>query len=126
MVFSSSLLENAVAELMEEGIVNKHAKRALGIYRERRSVMSKYLDQYLKEKADYQRPEGGLAFWLRFKKPIDTIAFSELLLKHGVQVISTERFSFNGKPLNALRLGYAALDEAELERGIQIIASLIP
>ncbi|WP_342332247.1 PLP-dependent aminotransferase family protein [Pedobacter sp. FW305-3-2-15-E-R2A2] len=120
------VMENAVAELMEEGIVNKHAKRALGIYRERRSVMSKYLDQYLKEKADYQLPEGGLAFWLRFKKPVDTVAFSELLLKHGVQVISTERFSFNGKALNALRLGYAALDEAELERGIQIIASLIP
>ncbi|SHG39210.1 GntR family transcriptional regulator / MocR family aminotransferase [Pedobacter caeni] len=120
------VMENAVAELMEEGIVNKHAKRALGIYRERRAVMSKYLDQYLKGKADYQLPEGGLAFWLKFKQPIDTIAFSESLLRHGVQVISTERFSFNGKPVNALRLGYAALDEEELERGIQIIASLIP
>ncbi|MNQ96564.1 2-aminoadipate transaminase [compost metagenome] len=88
--------------------------------------MSKYLDKYLKEKADYQLPEGGLAFWLKFKTPVDTVALSESLLKHGVQVISTERFSFNGKALNALRLGYADLDEEELERGIQIIASLIP
>ncbi|WP_083252118.1 PLP-dependent aminotransferase family protein [Pedobacter steynii] len=120
------VMENAVAELMEEGTVNKHAKRALGVYRERRASMSKHLDKYLKEKADYHLPEGGLAFWLKFKTPVDTAALSESLLKHGVQVISTERFSFNGKALNALRLGYADLDEEELERGIQIIASLIP
>ncbi|WP_316752347.1 PLP-dependent aminotransferase family protein [Pedobacter gandavensis] len=115
------VMENAVAELMEEGLVNKHAKRALAVYRERRNLMVKYLDLYMKEVADYELPEGGLAFWLVFKKPVNTIHLAALLLKNGVQVISTERFSFDEQPLNALRLGYASLEAEEMERGIRLI-----
>lgn len=117
------VMENAVAELMEEGLVNKHARRALGIYRERRAMMAHYLDLYLKALADYELPEGGLAFWLVFKKAVNTAQLEEELLKNGVQVISTERFSFDEQPLNALRLGYASLEAEEMERGIRWIAS---
>ncbi len=121
------VMEHAVAELMEEGLVNKHAKKALGIYRERRAMMVKYLDLYMKEVADYELPEGGLAFWLVFKKPVNTIQLAAQLLNNGVQVISTERFSFDEQPLNALRLGYASLEATEMERGLRlIVASLIP
>ena len=119
------VMENAVAELMEEGLVNKHAKRALAIYRARREMMAKYLDLYLKDLADYELPEGGLAFWLVFRKPVNTIQLAEQLLKNGVQVISTERFSFDEQPLNALRLGYASLEGEEMERGIRLIAALL-
>ncbi|MBC8984238.1 PLP-dependent aminotransferase family protein [Pedobacter sp. N36a] len=119
------VMENAVAELMEEGLVNKHAKRALGIYRERRTMMAKYLDLYMKGLADYELPEGGLAFWLVFKQPVNTIQLAEQLLKNGVQVISTERFSFDEQPLNALRLGYASLGAEEMERGIRLMAALL-
>ncbi|WP_182959423.1 MocR-like pyridoxine biosynthesis transcription factor PdxR [Pedobacter gandavensis] len=119
------VMEHAVAELMEEGLVNKHAKRALAVYRARRALMAKYLDLYMKDLANYELPEGGLAFWLVFKKPQNTNQLAEQLLKNGVQVISTERFSFDEQPLNALRLGYASLEAEEMERGIRLIAALL-
>ncbi|WP_316820958.1 PLP-dependent aminotransferase family protein [Pedobacter gandavensis] len=117
------VMENAVAELMEEGLVNKHARRALGIYRERRAIMTRLLETHMKGLADYEVPEGGLAFWLVFKKAVNTVQLAEQLLKTGVQVISTERFSFDEQPLNALRLGYASLEAEEMERGIKLIAA---
>lgn len=120
-----TIMEQAIAELMEEGAINRHAKRAFGIYAERRETMDELLRMHLSEQVTYQKPEGGLAYWVTFNKPFQTASLHEQLLKKGVSVIPPEKFSFDGKPLHALRLGYASLTPAELEAGIKIIASVI-
>lgn len=120
-----TIMEQAIAELMEEGAINRHAKRAFGIYAERRELMDQLLTTYLSQQATYRKPEGGLAYWVTFSKPVNTEELQGRLLKKGVSVISTERFAFDGKPLNALRLGYASLTPAELEEGIRIIAAAV-
>lgn len=119
------MMEQAIAELMEAGAVNRHAKRAFNIYKERRDHMEAHLLTYLGKKITFRKPEGGLAFWVKFNRTINTEELSVKLLKKGVSVMPTERFSFSGKPLNALRLGYASLTPAELEEGIRIIATAI-
>lgn len=120
-----TIMELAVAELMEDGAIHRHAKRAFGIYAERRELMDQYLSAYLSRQASYQQPEGGLAYWVTFNRPVNTEELQQKLLKKGVSVISTERFSFDGKPLNALRLGYASLTPAELEEGIRVIGVIV-
>ncbi|MCW3465102.1 MocR-like pyridoxine biosynthesis transcription factor PdxR [Chitinophaga nivalis] len=119
------VMEYAVAELMEAGEIHKHARRAFGIYKERRAHMAACLDQYLLRHITYQQPEGGLAYWVQFRKTVDTAALCQQLLKKGVQLIDTERFSFNKTPLHALRLGYASLTPEELTAGIAAIASVL-
>ncbi|RPE13974.1 PLP-dependent aminotransferase family protein [Chitinophaga lutea] len=120
-----TIMEQAIAELMEEGAINRHAKRAFGIYGERRELMDQYLTTHLSKRVTYQKPEGGLAFWVRFNQPVDTEELRGKLLKKGVSIMSTERFSFTGEPLNALRLGYASLTQTELEEGIKTIATVV-
>lgn len=39
----------------------------------------------------------------------------------GVSLIDTDRFSFESEPLNALRLGFASLTEAEMQQGISAL-----
>ncbi|WP_254412518.1 MocR-like pyridoxine biosynthesis transcription factor PdxR [Dyadobacter diqingensis] len=119
------IMEQAIAELMENGAINRHAKRAYNVYKERREVMDQNLRRYLGDRITYRKPEGGLAFWIKFNHELSTEMLSSQLLKKGVSVMSTERFSFDGKSLNALRLGYASLTAAELEEGIRTIASVI-
>jgi GntR family transcriptional regulator/MocR family aminotransferase len=120
-----TIMELAIAELMEEGAISRHVKRAVGIYAERRRHMDELLTAHLSRQVTYRQPEGGLAYWVAFNKPVNTEELSDRLLKKGVSVISTERFAFDGKPLNALRLGYASLTPAELEEGIRIIAATV-
>lgn len=120
-----TVMENAVAELMEEGAIHRHARRAFNIYKARREQMAHCLDQYLAPKINYQKPEGGLAYWVLFNDMINIAALSNKLLKKGVQVIPTARFFFDKKPLPALRLGYASLDKGPLEEGIQMIAATL-
>ncbi len=119
------IMEQAIAELMEQGAINRHAKRASRLYRERREAMSEYLQTHLGKLVSFKKPEGGLAYWVKINGDIDTGELAAKLLKKGVSIMPTERFSFNGKPLNALRLGYASLTPAELEEGIKQIALVL-
>ena len=118
-------LEQALAELMQDGEVSRHAREALAIYRERFLLMEQLLQKHLKTTSEFDAPQGGLAYWLRFKQELSTEQLHQALLKRGVSVISTENFSFEGKSLNALRLGYASLNSSELEEGIKILADVV-
>ncbi|WP_212004753.1 PLP-dependent aminotransferase family protein [Chitinophaga sp. HK235] len=119
------IMEQAVAELMEEGAINRHAKRAINIYRERRERMDQLLHTYLDKQVSFRKPEGGLAYWVKFVRKVNTEQLAERLLKKGVSVMPTERYAFDDTPLHALRLGYASLAPEELEEGIKALAALV-
>jgi GntR family transcriptional regulator/MocR family aminotransferase len=57
---------------MEDGAIRKHARKAYGIYKERRENMEQMLVKYLGEHVHITKPEGGLAYWIKFKKQINT------------------------------------------------------
>jgi GntR family transcriptional regulator/MocR family aminotransferase len=120
-VQGDSVMEHAVAELMEEGAIKKHSRKAYAVYRERRENMAAKLNEYLGNKISFDKPEGGLAYWVTLSKSRDTRELAGKLLTKGVSVIPTEPFSYRQKPLNALRLGYASLTADELERALEII-----
>lgn len=124
-VQGDNVMEHAVAELMEEGAVKKHAKKAYAIYKERREFMEKMLQEYLGGHISFKKPEGGLAYWITFKEDRDTGILADKLLEKGVSIIPTEPFSFDGKSLNALRLGYASLTKEEMETGLKLIAKTL-
>jgi len=124
-VQGDNVMEHAIAELMEEGAIRKHSRRAYNVYRERRESMKRLLLQHLGDKVDFTKPEGGLAYWVGKKRPRDTRGLAAQLLQKGVWVMPTEPFSFGGKALNALRLGYASLTETELESGLITINRLL-
>lgn len=119
------VMEHALAGLMEEGAIRRHARRAHKVYEERREHMERLLLAYLGNKVHFRKPEGGLAYWVQLHQPTDTAKLARLLLRRGVSVMPTESFSFTGKPLNALRLGYASLTAHELEAGMEAMRSLL-
>lgn len=124
-VQGDSVMEHAVAELMEEGAIRKHARRAYKVYEERRENMEKKLLQYMGDKIHFRKPDGGLAYWIELRSKKDTGELAAQLIAKGVSVIATEPFSFSGKPLTALRLGYASLTAEELEYGLKILSRVL-
>ncbi|QNK64922.1 PLP-dependent aminotransferase family protein [Pedobacter sp. PAMC26386] len=124
-VQGDNVMEHAVAELIEEGAVKRHAKKAYAVYKDRRENMEKMLDTYLGDHITFKKPEGGLAYWIQFRENRNTVDLAEKLLEKGVSIIPTERFSFHSSSLNALRLGYASLTKDEMETGLQLIAKAL-
>ena len=54
-------VEHAVAELMEDGEVQRHARRARAAYAERRDVLADALERTLGDTVSFARPPGGTA-----------------------------------------------------------------
>lgn len=116
------ILEQAVAELIEEGEIKRHTRRAHGEYQLRRNTLSLLLKQYFGDQVSFITPAGGLAMWLKFDAslPIDRVAE----LSSGVNRLSflpSVSFSAQGEPLNALRFGFASKRAEELETVVKAL-----
>lgn len=120
----NSLTELAVAELMRTGEIKRHVRRALKIYRERRDYAVTRVRKVISD-AVFNVPPGGLALWLELDARIDMLQLQRDALAHGVAILPGQLFSGSGKAIPALRLGYASLNQQELEMGLAGLALAI-
>ncbi|MCC7072081.1 MAG: aminotransferase class I/II-fold pyridoxal phosphate-dependent enzyme, partial [Deltaproteobacteria bacterium] len=118
-------LELAVAELMEDGELLRHAWRARREFQRRRDVLVAALRLRLGDVLDFEVPRGGLALWARAPR-VDVEAWAARALAAGVRFFTGRHYDPRGRPLRALRLGFAHLDERELERAVVVMAQTLP
>ncbi|WP_207535353.1 MocR-like pyridoxine biosynthesis transcription factor PdxR [Desertivirga arenae] len=123
-VQGDNMMAQAVLQLINEGHIKRHLRKATLLYKNKRDFFEKVINQHLPDKVSFRKPEGGLAFWLTLKEPTSPDQLVAKLLNIGVEIISPRDFSF-AEPVNGLRLGYASLDERQLESGIKKLASLL-
>ena len=119
------MMEQAVFQLIHDGEIRRHLKRTTSLYKSKRDHFEKLLLQYLADKVDFVKPEGGLAFWITPKKPVDLVQLANTLKHKGIALISPDTFCYKGFA-NGFRLGYASLSEEQMREGIQAIAANWP
>lgn len=103
--------EEAVAHLVAKGDLQRHVRNARQVYAERRTCFAKYLDTIFGDGVDYRLPEGGLAFWLRFRTDIGVI--ENRAAQAGLRFASSETYRQRDKAPRGLRIGFASMDEDE-------------
>lgn len=116
-----NIMEYAILDLINSGKLLKYHKRMLKFYKKRRNFVYSLLDKYLSDIVDYDKPMGGLAVWLRFRKGFKV---DDIRIKANNKLLDfydSSRYSFD-ESINGLRLGYASLSEEALEKGIKILA----
>jgi len=108
-------LEQAMAELMEDGELQRHLNRMVQAYRSRRDALCQALCSELGEDVAVEPPAGGVALWVRTRDGLDVDAWAARALEQGVAFRPGRVFAFDGRPVPALRMGFANYPEAELE-----------
>lgn len=122
-VHGDVIMEQAVLQLIREGAVKKHIRKATVHYRNKRDFVFELLKKYMKEIADFTLPEGGLAFWIVPKVKLDWDRLTALLLDKNIKIIHPKQYSRNIS--NGFRLSYGALSEEQLEQSIPVISEII-
>lgn len=112
-------VEAAVAKLMDDGEVQRHARRARRIYHARRDFLITALRRAFPQVLYFDPPAGGMAIWAKADAGVDVDGWAERAAKRGVVFSPGRQFSFDGKPRQELRLGFAALDETELADAVK-------
>jgi GntR family transcriptional regulator/MocR family aminotransferase len=115
-------VECAVAELLEDGEVQRHARRMRRIYHARRDALIRALDRHLAGALTFAQPAGGLALWARVHDRIDVEAWQARASDAGVSFVTGSSFRFDRSRSPHIRLGFAALDERELGEAARLMA----
>ncbi len=114
-------LERAVAELIEDGLLARHARKMRRIYRDRRDALAEALEKKLPKLA-FDVPAGGLAIWVRAPRRTDVDAWAARAAERGVLVHTARRFAFDGRAEPRMRLGFAPLPVPELQEAVRRLA----
>ncbi len=123
-VQGDAIMEQAVLQLIQDGTIKRHLKKATLYYKTKRDFVKTLLEQYLSQKASFCAPDGGLAFWIVPLRKTNWKAIDEKLQAEGIKIVLPATYSF-GETVNGLRLGYAYLSETQLEEGIKALSRFL-
>lgn len=118
-------LEAALAEMIRDGDLGRHARKARRVYRARRDMLAGALSGLLGDRTSFDLPAGGLAIWLQ-TRGVSAHYPADCAGEAGLALLSGNRFVLDGPAPQAFRLGYAALDEAQIGRAGEILARIWP
>ena len=107
----NTLTEDAAAELIDSGELRRHARKVRQVYARRRESFAAEVDRTLGDIVDYRKPDGGLAFWLRFNTDPDQMEARAAAM--GLRFAASRSFMTRDDAPRGLRIGFASLDEHE-------------
>lgn len=114
------LLESAVCRLIEDGELQRHLKKVLHVYRQRRNHFCDLLHEKLKEYLTFERPEGGMAVWMKLKEAVNVDQLLRFCRQAGVY-LDVDRQVL--EEYQGMRIGFAALSETEMREVVDVLAS---
>lgn len=114
------VMEQALGELLSEGEIQRHLKKALRVYRARRDLFCSEIKENFGESLKFTAPPGGLAVWLEWNRPVNLLRSSQNCLAKGLNIPQT--LLFQTGELAAMRLGFGNLNEEEIKKAVSILA----
>jgi GntR family transcriptional regulator/MocR family aminotransferase len=118
-------VEAAVAELLEEGEVQRHVRRVRRHYQRRRDLLAELLRASAGDALSFTVPAGGIALWIE-AIGVDVDAWAARALKAGVFFQTARAFTFDRQPRPFARLGFASLNESELRVAVGRACTVLP
>ena len=112
-----SVTEAAVAELLDDGEVQRHLRRGRGVYRERRDLLVTLLREAFGTELEFAVPAGGIALWVKVHG-VDVERWARAALARRVAFQTGREFAYDGRIRPYARLGYASLDADELRTAV--------
>jgi GntR family transcriptional regulator/MocR family aminotransferase len=113
------LMEQALAELLEEREIQRHLKKALKIYHERRDVFTELLKDKLGDELSFVSPPGGLSVWTQWNPRLNLMRISKNCLKKNLHL--PQELLYQTENFTAMRLGFGNLTASELEEAVHIL-----
>lgn len=120
-----TMLEFAVGQLFKTGDLGRHFRKALRTYHARRDHFCYLLTTELGDAVQFTKPDGGLAVWATFDPAIDMEMLMERAGRRGLHLSNGLTHNSPGQMLNGTRLGFASSTEAELERSVAVLKTVL-
>lgn len=122
---TDQLAQAVMAEFLRRGYLARYAAKMKKIYRAKLQAMMESLEGHMPEGTSWTRPEGGVSVWVTLPSGVDSAELLIHLRERGVMFVPGRYFYFQHPQPNTLRLSFAALNEKEIARGVQMLGELL-
>ncbi len=122
---ASTISQMEVSKFMDMYNLDDHIAKIKKVYKQRRDIMLKTMDEEFPEEVRYTRPEGGLFTWVILPEYINAKEMALECLEQKVAYVPGGSFFPNGGHENTFRLNYSCMPEDKNVEGIKRIAAVI-
>lgn len=114
-------IEHAIAELIEDGEVQRHIRKTKRLYQARRAELVSRLRDDFAGAVELRVPPGGMALWVRVDDAYDVDRWVTRSLERGVFFSAGRDHHFARRDAHHARIGFARVDEREIRRATAIL-----
>jgi len=122
---TDQLAQAALAEFTRRGHLARHLRRTKLVYARRLAALEEALGTHMPEEVAWTRPAGGMCIWLVLPPGLDSTELMIRARERGVLFAPGRYFYFQNPQPNTLRLGFAALDERKIARGVATLGEIV-
>ncbi|CAN5533302.1 PLP-dependent aminotransferase family protein [soil metagenome] len=116
------LLEEAMANLLKNGDISRHLKKANKIYHDRRDVLCRLLQDNLSDHVSFKVPDGGFAIWLKYLNGIKPGEVAAKAAEMGLTIGDGQDYFHDPAFQHSFtRLGFASMNVKELTEAVDIL-----
>jgi len=119
------LLEAALAALFRDGTIQRHIRKGVKLYQERRDLFCRLMEDRLGGAVQFRVPDGGMAIWATFGPKHDLRNVSAGAAALGLGMNDGRFYDTSSVAYNSLRMGFASLDERQMSAVTQILQKII-
>ena len=113
------------AEFLESGRLDENLVRSIALYKGKRDLLLRLLEQYMPEGVSWTHPEGGLFLFLTMPEGFEAVKFYDKALDAGVAYVAGEFFHPDGSGKNTMRMNFSFMSEERIAEGVKLLASLM-
>ena len=117
--------QRVVYEVVRHGLLDDHVPTLRARYKAQRDAMAAALDKHLTGLARWQRPAGGMFFWLELADGLDAMALLPDAVAAGMAFVPGEPFYASAPRRNRLRLSFVTVTAAQIDAGVAALAGVL-
>ena len=109
-----ALLELTFAAFIKSGDLDRHIRKVMKIYEQRRNLFCRLLKEQLGDFFQFEIPIGGMAVWLKLNANYSWESVSIIARNHKLEIGEWQRYDNANLNHNCIRIGFAANNEEEI------------
>ena len=122
---TSIFSQRVVYEVIRNGLLDTHVPTLRARYKLQRNAMEVALEKHLAGLAQWQKPAGGMFFWLDLPAGLDAMALLPEAVDAGMAFVPGEPFYATSPARNTLRLSFVSVAADRIEAGVAALARVL-
>jgi 2-aminoadipate transaminase len=110
--------QRVVYEVIRNGFLDEHVPKIRARYKANRDAMAAGLIEHLPPGCEWEKPHGGMFFWIRLPAGLDALALLPIAVDAGIAFVPGSAFYANAPDARTLRLSFVTLTPDLITEGV--------